>query len=263
LILLPLEFPATFIAGMIALVAMLATRAAPPEWKSARVLAVLAIVGLTISWLLVSRLGDNNDLALRAVLPAAMILIAFAAAGTFAAPRPAQRAAIAAFACGGLLLSLPDSVMMTYANWRGIDAADAATFAQTPELWSAVRRHASAGGRLANNPLFLKDLTPWPSNMSWALLADRSSCFAGRELAIPFAPLSPQRREAINDQFIRVFAGQALPTDVGDLAIKYGCDVVVLVPQDGAWAHDPFAASAEYRLAESRDGRWRIYVRQR
>jgi hypothetical protein len=262
LIELPLEFPATFIAGTIALVAMLGARLSKPELTSAKLLAVLALVGLTISWILVSRLGDNNDLALRAILPAAMILIAFTAAGALAAPRRVQRALIAAFACGGLVLSLPDSAMMTYANWRGIAAADAATFAQTPELWSAVRRHASTGARLANNPLFLQDLTPWPSNMSWALLADRSSCFAGRELAIPFAPLWPERREAINDQFTRVFAGQALPSDVGDLATKYGCDVVVVVPQDGAWAHDPFAASGEYRLAESRDGGWRIYVRK-
>jgi hypothetical protein len=97
--------------------------------------------------------------------------------------------------------------------------------------------------------------------MSWALLADRNSCFAGREMAIPFAPLAPERREAINSQFIRVFAGQAAPADVGELATKYGCDVVVVVPQGGAWTNDPFAASAAYRLAESREGRWRIYVK--
>jgi hypothetical protein len=108
----------------------------------------------------------------------------------------------------------------------------------------------------------LEDLTLWAVNLSWALLADRSSCFAGLNLAIPFAPLPPARREAINDQFIRVFAGQAMPADVGELATKYGCDVVVVVPQDGAWANDSFAASADYRLAESRDDRWRIYVRK-
>jgi hypothetical protein len=259
LILLPLEFPASFIAGIIALAAMLAARAPMPGWT--KLLGVLAAAGLTISWLVVSRLGDNNDLALRAILPAAMILIAFAAAGTLAAPRRGLRAAIAAFAFGGLILSLPDSAAMIDGNWRGIAAADEAVFAQTPELWTAVRRHASAGARVANDPLFLQDLTPWPANMSWALLADRSSCFAGRELAIPFAALSSERREAINDQFIRVFAGQALPADVGELATKYGCDVVVVVPQDGAWANDPFAARADYRLAESRDSRWRIYVR--
>ena len=35
------------------------------------------------------------------------------------------------------------------------------------------------------------------------------------------------------------------------MATKYGCDVVVVVPQDGAWANDPFAASPDYRLAET------------
>jgi hypothetical protein len=222
---------------------------------------VLAVTGLAISWLLVSTLGDNNDLGLRAILPAAVILIVAAAAGIGATPDRALRAAIAAAAFGGLILSLPDSAAMVYANWRGNAAADASVFAQAPELWSALRRYASANARIANNPLYLQDLTPWPGNMSWTLLADRNSCFAGREMAIPFAPLPPERREAINSQFIRVFAGQAAPADVGEFATKYGCDVVVVVPQDGAWTKDPFAGSAVYKLAESREGRWRIYVK--
>lgn len=221
-------------------------------------LGVLTTVGLLASWLLASRLGDNNDLGLRAILPAAMILIVSTAVGAVAASR--LRAAIATIAGVGLILSLPGSAAIVYANWRGNAAADEAVFAQSPELWRAVRRYAAADARIANNPLFLRDLTPWPGNMSWALLADRSSCFAGREMALVAAPLPPERREAINDQFIRVFAGQARPNDVGDLAAKYGCDVAVVVPQDGAWTNDPFAASADYRLAESRDDRWRIYV---
>ena len=72
-----------------------------------------------------------------------------------------------------------------------------------------MRRYAGPDARIANNPLFLSDITPWPVNISWALLADRSSCFAGRELALAFAPLPPQRREAIKAQFVRVFAGKA------------------------------------------------------
>ena len=195
LVLLPLEFPASFIGGAIAMIAMLGPRTSIPEWTAARVLGMLAAAGLAISWLLVSRLGDNNDLGLRAILPAAMILIAFAAAGTLAVPQRGLRATIAAFVIGGLALSLPDTAMMVSRNWRGSAAADEGVFAQAPELWAAVRRHAPAGARVANNPLFLQDLTPWPANISWALLADRSSCFAGRELAIPFAALQPERRD--------------------------------------------------------------------
>jgi hypothetical protein len=263
LILLPLEFPATFVAGVLALI-VLAQRTAEDTRKTAlRALSALAAAGLVIPWLFTSTLGDNNDLALRAILPAAMVLIVAAAAGALLVSGRALRVAIGASALAGFVLGLPGTVGIIAGNLRGNAAADASVFAQTPELWSAVRRYASPNARIANNPLFLQDLTPWPANISWALLADRSSCFAGRELAIAFAPLRPERREAINDQFIRVFAGQAPPTDVSDLATKYGCDVVVLVPQDGAWGADPFAASAEYRLAESRDEGWRIYVRAR
>ena len=133
--------------------------------------------------------------------------------------------------------------------------------AQSPEIWTAVRRYAAPAARVANNPLFVKGVTPWPVNISWALLADRSSCFAGREMTLAFAPLSPERREAINAQFVRVFGGAATAADVHDMATKYRCDVVVIVPQDKAWDDDPFTAAPDYHLAETRDGRWRIYVR--
>ena len=134
-------------------------------------------------------------------------------------------------------------------------------FAQAPELWAAVRRYAPPSARVANNPLYLQDMTPWPVNISWALLADRSSCFAGREMALAFAPLPPERREAIKAQFIRVFAGERDAGRCQHHGQKYGCDVVVVVPQDGAWTNDPFAASPITAWPKSREGRWRIYVR--
>ncbi len=256
LVLLPIEFPATFIAGLIALAAMRRGIAAGPEKTTVAVFIALAGAGLVISWLFASTLGDNNDLGLRAVLPAAMVLIAAAAAGMMRAER---RALIVAAAIGGLAVSLPDTVAMIRYNIAGSPSADAQVFAQAPELWAAVRRYAGPAARVANNPLFVADLTPWPANMSWALLADRSSCFAGREMALAFAPLPPDRREAINAQFIRVFAGQASAGNVDDLAKKFSCNVVVVVPQDGAWSNDPFASSPDYRLAEDREGGWRIY----
>ena len=159
------------------------------------------------------------------------------------------------------MLSLPDTAEMIRDNIAGKPRPGGKIFAQTPELWDAVRRYAAPGARVANNPLFLHDFTPWPVNISWALLANRSSCFAGRELALAFAPLPPPRREAIDAQFVRVFAGEGTAADVSEMAKRYGCDVVVVVPQDKAWNNDPFAASDDYRLAENRDGRWRIYVR--
>lgn len=257
-LLLPIEFPATFIAGLIGLVGMEWTFPAGLQKTATAMFIGLAGAGLVMSWLLVSTVGDNNDLGLRAVLPAAMILIVGAAAGMMRAP---NRLLIAVLALGGLVLSLPDTAVMVRSNIIGTGTANARTFAEAPALWAAVRRYAAPTARVGNNPLYLQDVTPWPVNVSWALLANRSSCFAGREMALAFAPLPPDRREAINAQFIRVFAGQGTAADVEDMADKYGCDVVVVVPQDGAWNHDPFAASDDYRPAESGNGKWRIYVR--
>ena len=125
-----------------------------------------------------------------------------------------------------------------------------------------MRRHADPADRIANNPLFLQATTLWPVNISWALLADRSSCYAGRELALAFAPLSAERRKEIDAQFVRVFRGDAAPDDIRDLARRYDCRIAVVTPRDGAWQRDPFAASPLYRLVEDETGRWRIYVRQ-
>ncbi|HEY2528690.1 MAG TPA: hypothetical protein VGJ20_12210 [Xanthobacteraceae bacterium] len=258
LILLPIELPASYIAGMIGLVVLLRGANSQTEKLALAALCCLAAAGLFGSWLLLSTVGDNNDLALRAVLPAAMILIVAAAAGLLLSPR---HTAIAVTALGGLVLSLPDSAKMIRSNVAGRPAADARTFARSAELWDAVRHYAAPSARVANNPLFLEDLTPWPANLSWALLANRSSCFGGRELALAFAPLPAARRDAINAQFIRVFAGEGTSADVHELAAAYQCDVVVIVAQDRAWTNDPFASSPDYRLAEARQDRWRIYRR--
>jgi hypothetical protein len=259
LLLLPIEFPAVFAAGALALTVIWRRAGPGAEKTAAMVFAVVALTGFGVSWLLVSTVGDNSDLTLRAVLPATLILLASAAAGALMPSR--SRAWIAALALGGLALSLPDTARMLKSNIEGTHRPGAAALAQSPDLWAAVRRYTPPNARVANNPLYLQDVTPWPVNISWALLADRSSCFAGREMALAFLPLSPERREAINAQFIRIFAGEGTPDDVRALATDYGCDTVVVVSQDGAWTKDPFAASSLYRLAESREDRWRIYVK--
>jgi len=106
-------------------------------------------------------------------------------------------------------------------------------------------------------------MTPWPINLSWALLAERRSCFAGNEMAIAFAPLSLEQRQQVSDLFIAVFDGRGTTEDIASLANDYSCRVAVVTPLDGAWNRDPFAVSPLYRLAESEAGRWRIYVLNR
>jgi hypothetical protein len=259
LVLLPVEMPATYVAGVAALATFLASRKLDPQrQRDAMVMAALPVAGLTVSWLMASTLGEINDLALRAVLPAAVILIIFAAAGLSVWIASGARIAAGAAVCG-LLLGLSEAVPIIYGNTIERPPQPGRAFAQTPAMWEAVRRHAGPGERIGNNPLFLAEMTPWPVNLSWALLSNRSSCFAGRELTLAYAPLPRGRREEINALFVRVFAGTGSANDVRDLALRFGCRAIVLTAEDGAWQRDPFAASGHYQLVESSPERWRIY----
>lgn len=268
LVLLVVEFPLIYPAGAVALWRLASRRDASPPWtRDARALGVLTLVSLASSWLLVSTVGDNNDLGWRAVLPGLMVLTAAAAGGLARLMEQrvwvVHRLALAGFALAGFAASLVGGAVIAAGNVRGEGSSDAAWFARAPAMWEAVRRHAPAEARVANNPALFATMTPWPVNISWGLLADRRSCFAGNELAIAFAPLSGQQRAAISDQFLRVFAGEGSADDLRALAEAYGCDVVLLTARDGGWAHDPFAGSPLYRLAETEPEAWRVYVATR
>jgi hypothetical protein len=262
LVLLPIEFPAVYVTGAVSLWAYL-RRSNPvgdadgDKRQAARIFALLAAASLVCAGLFASTIGNNNDLGWRAVLPGVIVLTVFAAVGLSRWIAVGARAAAAA-AIAAWLLGLPDGVANVRENAAGILVPDGKVFAQTPEMWAAVRRHVAPDERVANNPLFLQDLTPWPVNLSWALLSDRRSCFAGWELTLAYTALPRGRREEIDAQFIRVFAGDASSGDIEELATRFDCRVVVVTAQDGAWRKDPFAASALYRLVED-DARWRIY----
>ena len=261
LVYLPVEFPAFFPAGVIGLVALLRSGTLEPERRqSVRVLALLAATSLSAGWLLASVIAENNDLGWRAVLPAVMVLVAVAAAAI--SRWVATRACVPlVLATAAISLSLPSTDITIRGDLEGLRNDSEKGFAVTPELWNAVRRHSTATERVANNPLFMTDVTKWTINISWALMANRRSCYAGRELAIPFAPISAARRDEIEAQFIRVFAGKPEGADVQQLADHFHCDVVVVTPQDGAWESDPFASANFYHQVEMRPGAWRIYRR--
>jgi hypothetical protein len=100
-------------------------------------------------------------------------------------------------ALGGLALSAPDFILTIRDNVVATPRPpDAKVFAEAPDSWSAARRYAGPAARIANNPRFLADLTPWPVNISWALLADRSSCFAGRDCARATVARTPRRNRS-------------------------------------------------------------------
>jgi hypothetical protein len=245
------DLPAIVIAGAAGLFAPQQT-----ERRLALALALLAATGLALTWRVASTFA-NNDLGWRAVLPAVLVLTGGAAAGL--ARWLVARAWPALAALALLVLGLPGGLILVEQNMVGVAAPSDTGFAGTVTLWQAVRAKTPPGDRVANNPLFLGDLVRWPANLSWALLSDRASCFAGWDLAHAYAALPAERIDALDGLFKRVFAGDASPEETRSLAVVYGCRTIVLTAADGAWRRDPFAGAGGYRLvAEDREA-WRIY----
>ena len=256
-ILLVIELPAIYLTGVYAML-QLTNDLDPARKQVATVLIHLAGASLAVAWLMVSTIGGNNDLGWRAVLPACIVLTVFAVAGLSQWIRTRVRLAIAGFIA--IALGLPSGISILNYDIFGTRDPAGEAFAATPEMWAAVRRYAGPADRVGNNPMFLESMTPWPGNLSWALLSNRRSCYAGFDLALPFVPLPRQRLREIDAQFNRVFSGDGWPDDLRDLATKYGCRVVVVTALDGAWTRDPFATSQHWRLVESSAQGWRIYV---
>lgn len=257
IILLVIELPAIYLAGVYAMVRL--TKTLDPARKRVAVILIhLAGASLAVAWLMVSTIASNNDLGWRAVLPACIVLTVFAVAGLSQWIKTRVRLAVAGFVA--IALGLPSGINILSSNMFGTRDLAGEAFAATPEMWAAVRRYAGPADRVGNNPMFLESMTPWPGNLSWALLSNRRSCYAGFDLALPFVPLPRQRLRAIDAQFNRVFSGDGWPDDLRDLATIYGCRVVVVTALDGAWSRDPFATSQHWRLVETSAQGWRIYV---
>jgi hypothetical protein len=256
-ILLAVQFPAIYFAGARAMAGAVAARGTPLAQQRCSVgLVLLAGASFIVSWLFTSTIA-NNDLGARGVLPGILVLTIFAAAGLarwLATVRALAIAAVAFWALG-----VPGGLRIIKDNAVGLPTPSAAIFAKTPELWAAVRRYAAPDERVANNPSFVADEVRWPVNISWALLADRRSCFAGWNLARAFVPLPEAEIDHLAALFKRVFAGIGTADDAHQLATRFHCSVVVMTPSDGAWNRDPFANNPYFRLVEQKAGKWRVY----
>ena len=221
-------------------------------------LGLLAIVSLGVGGLLVSTIATNNDLGWRGVLPAILVLMTFTAAGLgkyLPRTRPLHAFAALAMVSFGMLSGIHD----LRAIFDGRSRNFSKSLLDSVQMWAAVRNHSGPGDRVANNPDFLANITQWPINISWALLADRRSCYAGRDLALPFAPLSRERRLEVEAEFTQLFSGMTDTAGLDQFANRYNCTILLVTPRDGAWERDPFARGGPYQLAESKPESWRIY----
>lgn len=260
LLYLPVELGAIYLIGMIMLARFWLAGHRGEQACVLRVMLCTVAAGFFITDMLQSTLAHNNDLAWRGALPAIMVLIAVASGGLAACWKdlpPVLRVLT-------IGLIIPGVIQGGYFIRSNIDipfGPDGRAFTASIAMWKAVRQVSDRSERIASNPNFLAGMTPWPANISWALLAERRSCYAGSELAVAFIPLPKPVLSEIDRRFVRVFEGHPEPDDLRDLALFYDCGLAVVNFSDQAWAHDPFAASPFYRLVDQRDNSWRIYRR--
>jgi hypothetical protein len=256
-ILLTVALPAIYPAGVAAMVRGLADGdTIPGERRLIVPLALLSAASFGIPWLFASTIA-NNDLGWRGVLPGILILTIFAAAGLSRWLTTSRLCAMAAISC--LALGIPGGLAIVADNATGHRLPSAAALAETPQMWAAVRHHTAPDERVANNPLLFFDSVQWPVNISWALFADRRSCFAGWNLARAFVPLPEAELDRLERLFDRIFAGDGSPEDIAEIATSYDCRVIVLTVRDGAWPRDPFADNPRFHLVDERPEKWRIY----
>jgi hypothetical protein len=255
LVLLPMDLPAVYLPGVAACWAVFRRlwRGAPSVMGLG--LGVLMVISFAVSWLLISTIG-NNDLGWRALLPGVMVLTPFAGVGLAYGLRTRRVFAVAAVLIL-LAISFPEDTAV--GDITALRSDEAADFAASPAMWADVRRFAGPADRVANNPGDLDSIAGYIVNLGWALLSNRSSCYAGTETARAYVPLTAAGRKALDEQFDRVFSGDAEPGDVRQMAQDYGCRVVLVTDRDDAWTDDPFADSPYYRLGDQAK-RWRIWV---
>ena len=160
-----------------------------------------------------------------------------------------------------MALSTPETMRLLHDNFLAHDEPGSGAFADQPAMWEKVRERTPPDQRIANNPYAFRDMTPWPVNISWALLADRRSCYAGWELSQVYTSVPHDQLYLVDSQFRRIFAGDASAEDIHQLATTYDCSTAVVTVRDGSWTRDPFAKSPDYRLVEELPDQWRIYRR--
>lgn len=256
---LPVDLPAIVPAGALALAAALrSSNASLNRRRLARTAAITTLASFGVAWLFVSTIL-NNDLGWRAILPGVLALMAFAAAGLSRwTSRPVKPAAALA-AVALLVVGAYGGAVFLKEDATGRPSASAGAFARSPELWRAVRRLAGPTDRVASNPDLFGDVTRWPINISWALFADRRSCYAGWEFARPFAAATRAEVDRVDQEFRAAFDGAASVETVRRIFVRHQCRFAVVTASDGAWADGPFSRNPDFELLDEKMDSWRIY----
>ena len=149
LVFLVVEFPAFYPAGAVTLGSLVKDGAVTKECRPVVLaFALLTFTSLAIAWLLVSTVGENNDLGWRAVLPSVLLLIVFAAVGLsrlHASLSFAGTAGLVVLGLAGGAGLIRDYVLAP--------RTASAVFAATPRMWDGGAASLRCNGSGGKQPL--------------------------------------------------------------------------------------------------------------
>jgi hypothetical protein len=259
IVFLPVELHVVYVAGVVMAGKIYFDKEfASDKREFARNAIIATVTCLVLAGFVRGAVVHNNDLSWRGAIPAILCLTALSAAGVAMYWRRLSKSFIVAVM---MLLSMAlfDGVIYLSRNMLPETSRSGKLFEASVAMWRAVRRHSGPLDRVANNPYYLADMTTWPINISWALLSNRRSCYANKDMVLAFVPGLQNRAEDYDALFKRVFAGTPQQGDVGELATTLRCDIFVVTASDSAWRNDPFLRESSLELVDSDSANWRIY----
>ncbi|GEM_PF-2651176 len=209
----------------------------------------------------------NNDLGWRIILPAALAMMVAAAT-------------VASEAINGQLPKLKNAVLVLMAVtmipgciaglnfiFNGIacrlndkPSPQMVEFGNEPALWRDVRSVTPPDERVLNNPMANAAMTPWPTNLGWALFANRSHCAGAYDFLRSFTPtLTPAGVADRVKYFNKFFSGDIQPDDLRMIKERYHCATLIVTKRDGLWDKPILEHNDFFHLVIESPKGWRIY----
>ncbi|XHR30244.1 MAG: hypothetical protein ACFUZC_06720 [Chthoniobacteraceae bacterium] len=209
----------------------------------------------------------NNDLGWRIILPAALAMMIAAATVTSEAIRgqlPKLKTAVLFLMA---VTMVPGCIAGLHFTFNGIacrlndkTSPQMVEFGNEPALWRDVRSVTSPDERVLNNPMANAGITPWPTNLGWALFSDRSHCAAAYDLLRSYAP--SLTKDGVADRvkfFDKFFSGDIQPDDLRMIKEHYHCATLVVTKRDGLWDKPILEHNDFFHLVLESPKGWRIY----
>lgn len=204
-------------------------------------LVCISIMSLSVSWLMESRIA-NNDLGWRAVIPAILSMMAVAAAGL------AENFSISAEKNGSgwmpRISVIPCIMLITASFPWGMYEIKRNVMGDSPLVkirvenayWLALRHTGSATDRVLTSPSLYRDAESWPVNVGGGLMTERKSCYLSYDYMRSFSAHWPAGfSDEVQRRITDFYNGDVEASDMRFLRDRLGCRVIGITSNEKVW----------------------------